>query len=381
MFTLASQRKKRNSIDKIKAANGIWISNDTEICKNAMMYYEKLFQKNIQEEVPNWREALAVIDKKLGPTKAPGLDGFSAIFFQKSWDLVKRDVTDFALKFLNEGTIDPGVNETLMGLITLVLKVIFFIRADMDDIFRFKSILKRYEELLGQLVNYNKSELCMGNNVDIHKAGALSSILGVKIVHKIEKYLGLPICFSNRKIELFSFVENRIWKKLNGWKEKLLSAAVTVTEWEFTNMANWLWYCVNGIWFTRNSLWHNGEFYNISDVVMKVKAQIKDILRPGFKFVVSRCESAVQWQPPEVDFLKINCDGAWDQVTGAGGLGFICRDNMGRAQFAAACKKERFRDIIEAECAAIYLAMQEAEKIPRHSLTVDSKMSIIAEQI
>ncbi|CAM8882149.1 unnamed protein product [Rhodiola kirilowii] len=34
---------------------------------------------------------------QMHPTKAPGLDGFSAAFFQNNWQIVGRDVTREAL--------------------------------------------------------------------------------------------------------------------------------------------------------------------------------------------------------------------------------------------------------------------------------------------
>ncbi|KAL9669817.1 hypothetical protein QQ045_007367 [Rhodiola kirilowii] len=57
---------------------------------------------------------------QLGPTKAPGLDGFSALFYQRNRKLVKSDVTRFALKFLNEGSLDTRINATLITLIPKV---------------------------------------------------------------------------------------------------------------------------------------------------------------------------------------------------------------------------------------------------------------------
>ncbi|KAL9666289.1 hypothetical protein QQ045_000617 [Rhodiola kirilowii] len=102
---------------------------------------------------------------------------------------------------------------------------ILFVRAEVDDIMRLKSTLVKYEELSGQQVNFSKSEVCVGNNVGSDKERLIRSILGMKSVAKVERYLGLPICFSRRKVDLFSFIESRIWKKVNGWKEKFLSAA------------------------------------------------------------------------------------------------------------------------------------------------------------
>lgn len=36
------------------------------------------------------------------PSKAPGLDGFTALFYQKLWAMIGNDITDAALLILNE---------------------------------------------------------------------------------------------------------------------------------------------------------------------------------------------------------------------------------------------------------------------------------------
>ncbi|XP_021719169.1 uncharacterized protein LOC110686870 [Chenopodium quinoa] len=51
------------------------------------------------------------------------------------------------------------------------------------------------------------------------------SILGVKKVARHEKYLGLPTIIGRSKKVVFSCLKERIWKKMQGWKEKLLSQA------------------------------------------------------------------------------------------------------------------------------------------------------------
>lgn len=47
--------------------------------------------------------------------------------------------------------------------------------------------------------------------------------LGVREVERHEKYLGLPTIIGPLKKAIFAFLKERIWKKLNGWKEKLSS--------------------------------------------------------------------------------------------------------------------------------------------------------------
>ncbi|KAK2652170.1 hypothetical protein Ddye_012026 [Dipteronia dyeriana] len=55
----------------------------------------------------------------MAPTKAPGIDGLLAIFYQKYWDTVGDSVTKACLSCLNDGESFEPVNKTL---ITLILK-------------------------------------------------------------------------------------------------------------------------------------------------------------------------------------------------------------------------------------------------------------------
>ncbi|CAM8974659.1 unnamed protein product [Rhodiola kirilowii] len=54
---------------------------------------------------------------QMHPTKAPGLDGFSAMFYQKFWGVVREDLTKEVLRFLNEGILDNSLNETVIILV------------------------------------------------------------------------------------------------------------------------------------------------------------------------------------------------------------------------------------------------------------------------
>lgn len=54
------------------------------------------------------------------PSKAPGPDGFTALFFQKCWDTVGTDITHNILTMFNTGWIDDGINDTFITLISKV---------------------------------------------------------------------------------------------------------------------------------------------------------------------------------------------------------------------------------------------------------------------
>lgn len=72
-----------------------------------------LLQRFTEDEV---RRALF----QMHPLKSPGSDGFLAVFYHKNWDIIRRDVCQAMLSYLNGGTFDVDLNVTN---IILILKV------------------------------------------------------------------------------------------------------------------------------------------------------------------------------------------------------------------------------------------------------------------
>ena len=56
----------------------------------------------------------------MAPSKAPGVDGFTAGFYQRHWDVVGEDITTAILSFLNGGELPVGLNDTAITLIPKV---------------------------------------------------------------------------------------------------------------------------------------------------------------------------------------------------------------------------------------------------------------------
>jgi hypothetical protein len=98
-------------------------------------------------------------------------------------------------------------------------------RASQAEARTIMSILARYQSASGQVVNLEKSEASFSRNVPNEDKNAICDLMRVKAMEAQSRYLGFPIPFGRSKKVIFAGVMDRIWKKLKGWKEKVLSRA------------------------------------------------------------------------------------------------------------------------------------------------------------
>lgn len=88
-----------------------------------------------------------------------------------------------------------------------------------------KSILTMYGEASGQEINLQKSEVSFSRNVPPDSRQHLSITLGVTASLGGGKYLGLPSLIGRSKRAVFSFIKDRVWRKISSWSAKSLSMA------------------------------------------------------------------------------------------------------------------------------------------------------------
>ena len=96
---------------------------------------------------------------------------------------------------------------------------LLFCRARLEDVKKIQEILGKYEVALGQKINSDKTTFFYSKNV------LVENLLGVSEIREYEKYLGLPTVVGRNKKASLTYIKDRGWGKLQGWKEKLLSQA------------------------------------------------------------------------------------------------------------------------------------------------------------
>ena len=84
-------------------------------------------------------------------------------------------------------------------------------------------ILKLYAKASCQCINMEKSLVYFNSNTSSWKRELIKAMLGVSEVARFEAYLGLPTLVGRRKYHIFYFLKDGVWKKLQGWKGKILS--------------------------------------------------------------------------------------------------------------------------------------------------------------
>lgn len=106
----------------------------------------------------------------------------------------------------------------------------------MENVLALKSTLDEYCKAPGQRVNFPKSSLFCGEDVNNTFSRHVENMFGMNLVRNPGKYLGLPSLWGRSKCEALSFLKDRIVHKLQGrrakllnntWKEVLIKAVIS----------------------------------------------------------------------------------------------------------------------------------------------------------
>ncbi|XP_010468192.1 PREDICTED: uncharacterized protein LOC104748214 [Camelina sativa] len=100
---------------------------------------------------------------------------------------------------------------------------LFFCKADNDQCRVILDILKQYECVSGQQINFSKSSVQFGHKIDEATKTELQGVLGITTLGGMGSYLGLPESLGGAKTKVFSFVRDRIQSRTSSWTANLFS--------------------------------------------------------------------------------------------------------------------------------------------------------------
>lgn len=83
-----------------------------------------------------------------------------------------------------------------------------------------KNALTLYERASGQAINYAKLVVFCNPIIDVDSRRAMNIILGVSNPLNTGKYLGLLSLIGQGKLEIFHYLHEKLWNRLNHWRGK-----------------------------------------------------------------------------------------------------------------------------------------------------------------
>lgn len=112
--------------------------------------------------------------------------------------MVSKAVQDKHLHRIKASRSGPAISHLFFADDSLLIS-----RATQNECLKIVEILNSYEEASGQKVNFEKSEVSFSRGVEQCRAEELASLMGVKLVRKHSKYLGVPTSYGRSKKEVF----------------------------------------------------------------------------------------------------------------------------------------------------------------------------------
>ncbi|XP_074347284.1 uncharacterized protein LOC141686127 [Apium graveolens] len=83
-----------------------------------------------------------------------------------------------------------------------------------------KNVLKRYEKVSGQAINFNKSSVTFSLNTTGEERTRICEALGVEEVENPWRYLDIQMVVGRKKKDVFGFLTDTVKQKLKNWKSR-----------------------------------------------------------------------------------------------------------------------------------------------------------------
>jgi hypothetical protein len=114
----------------------------------------------------------------------------------------------------------PKINHLFFADDSLIV-----MKANASNATKLQQILALYESQSGQMINKDKSSAMFSKGTNRRAKQEVLGVLGIPRESFNERYLGLPVHLGASKSKEFEYLKERIWQRIQGWKERLLSKA------------------------------------------------------------------------------------------------------------------------------------------------------------
>ena len=101
---------------------------------------------------------------------------------------------------------------------------LLFVKASSYGANQLSSLMESYCNASGQRINLSKSSVFFSKGCPSLLKTELKNALNITNESLLDRYLGMPTDVGSCKNGAFKFLKDRVWNKVKGWMEKLLSA-------------------------------------------------------------------------------------------------------------------------------------------------------------
>jgi hypothetical protein len=157
----------------------------------------------------------------ISPLKAPGPDGFPARFFQRNWDILKRDVIKAVRHFFATGLTPEGANDTSIVLIPKIddpteLKDFRSIGlCNVLDKVVSKCLVNKLRLLLGDIISENQSAFVPGRMITDN------ALLAFECLHYMEHGTSVNSFYCAYKLDMSKAYDRVDWQFLESTMHKM----------------------------------------------------------------------------------------------------------------------------------------------------------------
>ncbi|XP_073121252.1 uncharacterized protein [Henckelia pumila] len=100
---------------------------------------------------------------------------------------------------------------------------LIFFKANLQEGVNLRNFLRRYEQASGQLINFEKSALSFSPNTPVVSIEEFKTLFTIPVVQGHSVYLALPKFSLLNKNMQFSYIKEKVLKRIRGWGQNLIS--------------------------------------------------------------------------------------------------------------------------------------------------------------